>query len=73
MSLAPDRSMAELLGRRHAWHGATDQYKATIAPDAILAYLERRGEGWTIVVDPAGIGEIERETNIRVVGTQQLP
>ena len=54
MSWAPDRSMAELLGRRPAWHGATALYRATIAPSAILVYLERRGEGWTIVVDPAG-------------------
>ena len=73
MSWAPDRSMADLLGRRHAWHGATALYRATIAPDAILAYLERRGEGWTIVVDPAGIMEIERETNIPVGETQQPP
>ncbi len=30
------------------------------APGAILAYLERRGEGWTVVVDPAGLSSIER-------------
>lgn len=70
MSWASERSVAEMLGVRHAWHGATALYRTTIAPHAILAYLERRGEGWTIVVDPAGIGEIEREAVIPVGRTQ---
>ncbi len=46
------------LGNRHTWHGATVLYKATVAPEKILAYLERRGEGWTVVVDPGGLTEI---------------
>jgi hypothetical protein len=51
--------MAELLGKRHAWFGTAALYKAAVLPDAILAYLERRGEGWT-VVDPAGLTRIDR-------------
>jgi hypothetical protein len=38
---------------RHAHFNAAALYQATVAPDAILAYLERRDEGWTVVVDPA--------------------
>jgi len=64
MSWAYDPAMAELLGRRHARYGAAAVYKATCAPEAILAYLERRGEGWTIVVDPAGLTDIQQLTDI---------
>ena len=51
MSWASERDVAEQLGRRHTPYGAAVLYKATAEPDAILAYLERRGEGWTVVVD----------------------
>jgi hypothetical protein len=47
MSWTADRKMADLLGMRHARYGAAAIYKATVPPDAVLAYLERRGEGWT--------------------------
>ncbi len=60
MSWAAERSVAELLGRRHARNDAAAIYGAVVAPDAILAYLERSGEGWTVVVDPAGLTRIER-------------
>jgi hypothetical protein len=60
MSWTSERDLAEQLGRRHTPYGAAVLYKATVAPGAILAYLERRGEGWTVVVDPAGLTNIER-------------
>jgi hypothetical protein len=60
MSWAYEPSMAEELGARHAHFEAAALYKATVAPDAILAYLERRDEGWTVVVDPAGLANIEK-------------
>jgi hypothetical protein len=60
MSWAYEPAMAEQLGTRHAHHDAAVLYQATVAPDAILAYLERRDEGWTIVVHPAGLANIER-------------
>jgi hypothetical protein len=32
---------------------------ATVTPEGVLAYLERRGEGWTLVVDPAEVTDIK--------------
>ena len=64
MSWTCERDLAEQLGRRHTPYGATALYKATVAPGAILAYLERRGEGWTVVVEPAGLANIERLEDI---------
>jgi hypothetical protein len=55
MSWANERSVAEVLGRRQAWHGPAGLYQATAGPDAVLASLFRRGEGWTVVVDPGGL------------------
>jgi hypothetical protein len=60
MSWASEPSLAEDLGARHAHFNAAALYQATVAPDAILAYLERRDEGWTVVVDPAGLTNIEK-------------
>jgi hypothetical protein len=60
MSWAAERSVAETLGRRHARYDAAGIYRATVEPDAVLAYLERPGEGWTVVVEPAGLTQIER-------------
>lgn len=59
MSWTYELNLAEQLGRRHTPYGAAVLYKATVAPSAILAYLERRGEGWTVVVDPAGLTSIQ--------------
>lgn len=59
MSWTCERDLAEQLGRRHTPYGAAILYKATVVPGAILAYLERRGEGWTVVIDPAGLTSIE--------------
>jgi hypothetical protein len=66
MSWASDPGLAEELGVRHAHFNAAALYQATVAPDAILAYLERRDEGWTVVVDPAG--HIEKLRDIRGPG-----
>jgi hypothetical protein len=35
-----------------------------VRPDAVLAYLERRGEGWTVVVNPAGLFQIGRREEL---------
>lgn len=64
MSWTCERDLAEQLGRRHTPYGAAILYQATVAPGAILAFLERRGEGWTVVVDPAGLTDIERLADI---------
>lgn len=66
MSWSADRAMAEELGRRHSPYGAASLFKSTVAPDMVLAYLERRDDrGWTIVVDPAGLTVIEKLEDIR--------
>ena len=57
-------SLAEDLGARHAHFDTAALYRATVVPDAILAYLERRDEGWTVVVDPAGLADIEKLKDI---------
>jgi hypothetical protein len=59
MSWTADRVVAGLLGRRHARFDAAAIYQATVPQSAILAYLERAGEGWTVVIDPTGLGDIE--------------
>jgi hypothetical protein len=64
MSWTYERAAAELLRRRHKSYGAAALYQAIVDPDAILAYLERRAEGWTVVIDPAGLTDIERLTDI---------
>jgi 3-keto-5-aminohexanoate cleavage enzyme len=64
MSWASEPSLAEELGARHAHFDAAALYQAPIVPDAILAYLERRDEGWTVVVDPAGLTNIEKLRDI---------
>lgn len=64
MSWTADRNMAAELGARHTRYGRTWLYKATVGPDAVLAYLERRGEGWTIVINPAGLSQIERQEEL---------
>jgi hypothetical protein len=65
MSWAEDRHVAAMLGNRHAWHRPAALYAATVMPDAVLAFLGRQGEGWTVVINPAGL------TNIRLL--EQLP
>jgi len=65
MSWTYERAAAELLGRRHTRYGAAALYMATVNSDAILAYLERRAEGWTVIIDPAGLTDIEPLADIR--------
>jgi hypothetical protein len=60
MSWTADRNMAVELGARHTRYGSTWLYEATVRPDAILAYLERRGEGWTVIINPTGLSKIKR-------------
>jgi hypothetical protein len=71
MSWAAERNMAVQLGARHTRYGRTWLYEATLQPDAVLAYLERRGEGWTVVVDPAGLSQIERHEELVCTPTVQ--
>jgi hypothetical protein len=58
MSWAEDRNVAIQLGRRHAWHCTAALYSATAEPAALLAFLGREGEGWTVVVDTAMLKDI---------------
>jgi hypothetical protein len=58
MSWADDRRVAAMLGTRHAWHMPAALYQATVMPEAILAFLGRQGEGWTVIVNPAGLDDI---------------
>jgi hypothetical protein len=64
MSWTAERKMAMELGARHARYGRTWLYEATVRPEAILAYLERRGEGWTVVINPAELSQIERRDEL---------
>ena len=48
------------LGARHTRYGRTWLYEATVRPDVVLAYLEPRGEGWTVIINPAGLSQIKR-------------
>jgi hypothetical protein len=68
MSWTFERDLAQQLGRRHTPYGTAVLYKARVAPRTILAYLERRGEGWTVVVDPAGLVDIGQLMEIRGPG-----
>jgi len=60
MSWALERDVAANAGRRHTGYGTTSMYKATVQPETLLAYLHRPDEGWTVVVNPAGLTQIER-------------
>jgi hypothetical protein len=64
MSWTTDRTMAVELGARHTRYGHAWLYEATVRPDAVLAYLERRGEGWTVVINPAGLSEVKRREEL---------
>jgi hypothetical protein len=64
MSWTADRAMAIQLGARHTRYGRTWLYQATVRPTAVLAYLERRGEGWTVIINPAGLSHIERREEL---------
>jgi hypothetical protein len=52
MSWTTDISRADQFRQRHSWYAPTAIYEAVITPGAVLALLERRGEGREVVVDP---------------------
>jgi hypothetical protein len=56
--------MAVELGARRTRDGRTWLYEATVRPDAVLAYLERHGEGWTVIINPAGLSQILRREEL---------
>jgi len=61
MSWATDISRADQFRQRHSWHAPTAVYRAVAAPEAVLALLERRGEGPPeVVVDPRMLVPIEQ-------------
>ena len=64
MSWTAGRNMAVELGARHARYGRSWLHEATVRPDAVLAYLERRGEGWTVVINPAGLSQVKRREEL---------
>jgi hypothetical protein len=45
MSWTTDIGRADQFRQRHSWHAPTAIYRVVAAPDAVLALLERRGEG----------------------------
>jgi hypothetical protein len=64
MSRARNSDLGRVLGARHKRYDSAAPYKATVVRSAIRAYLERQGEGWTVVVDATGsasefVGEFE--------------
>jgi hypothetical protein len=65
MSLASEPAMVEQIGIRHTLYDPAFLYQATAAPDAVLAYLERRAEGWTVVVDPARLTDVRLLRELR--------
>jgi hypothetical protein len=68
MSWAFKPDMAAQLGKRHVPYGKAALYRGVAEPDAVPAYPERRDEGWTVVIDPAGLTTIERLRDIPAAG-----
>ena len=58
MSWADCSETAQSFAARHRMHGDVALRRATISPDDVLAYLQRAGEGWTVVVDPKGLTDV---------------
>lgn len=59
MSWAERPEVAVTLGTRHRWNGPAALYSATVVPGAVLAFLGRQGEGWTVIVNPEGLSGIQ--------------
>jgi len=55
MSWTVDIERAEQFRQRHSWFGPTAIFRATVPPEALLALLERRGEGPPEVVAYPGM------------------
>ena len=61
MSWTTDVGRADQFRQRHSWHAPTAIYRTVAAPDAVLALLERRGEGPPeVVVDPRMLAAVEQ-------------
>ena len=61
MSWTRDIDRADQFRQRHSWHAPTAVYRAVVMPDAVLALLERRGEGPPeVVVDPQMLTAVEQ-------------
>lgn len=61
MSWTTDIGRADHFRQRHSWHAPTAVYRAVATPQAVLALLERRGEGPPeVVVDPQMLVRIEQ-------------
>ena len=61
MSWTTDIGRADQFRQRHSWHAPTAIYQTVAAPDAVLALLERRGEGPPeVVVDPRMLAAVEQ-------------
>ncbi|MFZ0188336.1 MAG: hypothetical protein WAL72_15500, partial [Streptosporangiaceae bacterium] len=61
MSWTTDPGRADQFRQRHSWHAATAIYRTMAAPDAVLALLERRGEGPPeVVVDSRMLTAVEQ-------------
>jgi hypothetical protein len=54
MSWTTDIDRADQFRQRHSWHAPTAVYRAVVTSDAVLALLERRGEGPPEVVVDRG-------------------
>ena len=54
-------SHADQFRRRHSWHATTAVYRTVAAPEAVLALLERKGEGPPeVIVDPRMLAAVEQ-------------
>jgi hypothetical protein len=61
MSWTTDIRRADQFRQRHSWHAPTAIYRTVAAPSAVLALLERRGEGPPeVVVDPRMLTAVEQ-------------
>ena len=61
MSWTTDIRRADQFRQRHSWHAPTTIYRTVAAPDAVLALLERRGEGPPeVIVDPRVLTAVEQ-------------
>jgi hypothetical protein len=61
MSWTTDIGRADQFRQRHSWHAPTAIYRTVVKPGAVLALLERRGEGPPeVVVDPHMLTGIEQ-------------
>ncbi len=65
MSWTEDVDRADQFRQRHSWYAATAIYRTVVAPGAVLAFIERRGESPPeVVVDPAMLIDIDQMTDL---------